>query len=451
MSDMVRLVLQVVVILAACQAIGILFARLHQPRVVGEMVAGIVLGPSLLGWLAPGVSGLIFPPQSLGYLNALSQLGLIVFMFLVGMRFDPRELRSNGYATVLISHVSVALPFVSGAFLALYLYPRFSDAGVPFAGFALFIGTALSITAFPVLARILTDRELLGSRLSHIALACAAINDVIGWCILAGIMAVLRAGHGAHSAWLALGGVVLFVLALFVAVRPLLARFETAYRARGTLGDGVLGLMLMLVLACAFCTEQLGIHLIFGAFLAGVVMPKGSAFVQHVWDRLSGVTIVLLLPLFFAFTGLRTSIGSLGRHPDAWIACGAIVLVATAGKLGGATVAARWAGLPLREAAAVGAMMNTRGLMELLILNIGLDVGVIGGQLFSMMVIMAVGTTLMTTPLLVALGQRAVRPGRADAEAGELEGLAIADVRADARSRNLNDRTKKWFRIRTVP
>ena len=399
MLNLFTLVLQIAVILAVCRVVGSLFRLFHQPRVVGEMFAGILLGPSLLGWIAPGLSAYLFPPASLGFLNALSQIGVIIFMFLVGLGINPKELKSHGHAAVLTSHVSITAPFVLATVLSLYLYPRLSDDSVSFTSFALFMGAAMSITAFPVLARILTERDLLGSRLGTIAIACAAVDDVTGWCILAYIVVLIRSAHNTTSIWLTVGGILGFALVMIYGVRRLLRRYQTIYRERGQISENLMALMLLLVLASALCTEWLGIHLLFGSFLMGAIMPKEQKFVRYVLDRFETVTVTLLLPLFFAFTGLRTNIGLVKGH-EMWMYCGLIILVATVGKLGGSMVASWLSGMPVREAAGLGTLMNTRGLMELVILNIGLDIKVISPALFSMMVLMALFTTFMTTPVL---------------------------------------------------
>ncbi|MBZ5721484.1 MAG: cation:proton antiporter [Acidobacteriia bacterium] len=399
MLNLFTLVLQIAVILAVCRLTGSLFRKMHQPRVVGEMFAGILLGPSLLGWIAPQFSAYLFPQSSLGFLNALSQVGVVIFMFLVGLGINPKELKKQGHAAILTSHVSITAPFVLAAFLSLYLYPRLSDDSVAFASFALFMGASMSITAFPVLARILAERDMLGSRLGTLAVACAAVDDVTGWCILAYIVVLIRAAHATTSIWVTLGGIVIFALVMIYGVRRLLQGYETVYRRTNGLSENMLAFMLLLVLASALCTEWLGIHLLFGSFLMGAIMPKEPKFVRYILDRFETITVTLLLPLFFAFTGLRTNIG-LVKGQEMWMYSGLIILVAVLGKLGGSMVASWLSGMPLREAAGLGTLMNTRGLMELVILNIGLDIKVISPALFSMMVMMALVTTFMTTPVL---------------------------------------------------
>ena len=399
MLDLFHLVLQIAVILVAARLVGFLFQKIHQPQVMGEMVAGILLGPSLLGWLAPGVSAALFPPASLGYLNALSQVGLVVFMFVVGLALNPSELRGYGHAAVLTSHVSIVAPFCLGGLTALYLYPRLSDDGVTFTGFALFMGAAMSITAFPVLARILTERGLLRSRMGTLAIACAAVDDVTGWCILAYIVVLVRVTHAARPAWVTIAGSLAYVLIMVFVVRRILPAFEREFRKRDRLSDNLVAVIVVLVLVSALATEWLGIHLLFGAFLMGAIMPKTPEFTHYLLNKFESVTVVLLLPLFFAFTGLRTRIG-VGSGGAIWFYSALVIVVAITGKLGGSMFAARLAGMPWREAASLGILMNTRGLMELVILNIGLDIGVISPAMFSIMVLMALVTTFMTTPLL---------------------------------------------------
>ncbi len=399
MPNLFNLVLQITVILAVCRVTGSIFRRFHQPRVVGEMFAGILLGPSLLGWIAPHFSAYLFPPASLGFLNALSQVGVVIFMFLVGLGIDPKELKHQSHSAVLVSHVSITAPFVLASLLALYLYPRLSDNSVSFTNFALFMGAAMSVTAFPVLARILIERDMMKSKLGTVAIACAAVDDVTGWCILAYIVVLIRAAHETTSIWVTLCGILLFAVIMIYMVRFLLRGFERTFHKYGEISENRMAFLILLALGSALCTERLGIHLLFGSFLMGAIMPKEPKFVRYVLDRFETVTITLLLPLFFAFTGLRTNIGLL-RSPSMWFYCGLIVLVAAAGKLGGSMAAARLSGMDWREAAGLGTLMNTRGLMGLVILDIGLDIKIISPALFSMMVVMALVTTFMATPLL---------------------------------------------------
>jgi Kef-type K+ transport system membrane component KefB len=399
MLNLPLLLVQVAVILIVARLVGLLFRKIHQPQVMGEMVAGILLGPSLLGWVAPAVTLALFPPESLGYLNALSQIGLLLFMFLVGLELDPQILRGRGHAAVVTSHVSILAPFFLGTLLALFLYPRLSDDSVPYVHFALFLGIAMSITAFPVLARILTERNLLRTPLGSLTIACAAVDDVTGWCVLAGVVILVRADDGVMPLWLTLAGSAVYIVAMLFVIRPLLGRLETIYKQRGKLSHDVMAIIFLLVLVSGLITEWLGIHALFGAFLAGAIMPKNYRFVHTLTEKLEDVAVVLLLPLFFAFTGLRTSIGLISGA-EMWFFCALIILVAIMGKFGGSTIAARVSGIPWREASALGILMNTRGLMELVVLNIGLEIGVLSPAMFTMMVIMALTTTFMTSPLL---------------------------------------------------
>jgi Kef-type K+ transport system membrane component KefB len=400
MPNLATLILQIGVVIAVSRLVAVLFQKFQQPKVMGEMFAGIMLGPSLLGWVFPHLSASIFPASSLGYLNALSQVGVVIYMFLVGVALNPKSLREHGHAAVLTSHVSIIVPFLLGAALALLLYPRFCDDSIGFTGFALFMGAAMSITAFPVLARILSDRGMVGTKLGSLAIACAAVDDVTGWCILAYIVVLVRAGgHSSTPLWLTLGGLVAFLLIMVYGARRLLRRFGVACREQGQLSENALALLMVVALASAVITEHLGLHLVFGAFLAGVVMPKGKKFVRYIHDKFETATVVVLLPLYFAFTGLRTSVRMI-QGAQMWLFCLIIILVAIAGKLGGSMVAARSAGSGWREATGLGILMNARGLMELVILNVGLDIGVISPSLYSMMVVMALVTTFMTTPLL---------------------------------------------------
>jgi K+:H+ antiporter len=399
MAGFKLLILQIGTILIVARLAGWLFGKLHQPRVVGEMLAGILLGPSLLGWLAPGISAAIFPPDSLGHLNSLSQVGLLIFMFLVGLELDLGHLRELGRAAVMTSQVSIIVPFILGSAFALYLYPRLSDPSVHFTGFALFMGAAMSVTAFPVLARILTERNMFRTRVGSVAIACAAVDDVTAWCILAGIVVIVRASSMELPVWQIVVGLAVFVLLMGFVVRPALRRLEMVYEKRGHLTQDLIAVILLVVLASGWITESLGVHALFGAFLAGVIMPRHPKLSGELSQKFEALIVVLLLPIYFALTGLRTSI-FLISGAQMWLYCAVIIVLAVIGKLGGSMLSARLNGMTWREAAAVGILMNTRGLVELVILNIGLDLGILSPPLFSIMVLMALVTTLMTTPLL---------------------------------------------------
>lgn len=393
------LIAQIGVILIVARLVGWLFHRLHQPRVVGEMMAGILLGPSLLGWLVPGVSNVLFPPDSLGALSALSQVGLLLFMFLIGLELDLKHLRELGRAAVFTSLASIIVPFIFGCLLAFYLYARLSAPSVNFTGFALFIGTAISITAFPVLARILTERNLLRSKVGALAITSAAVNDAAAWCILAAVIVLVRASTLTSPLWAILFGLGVYVLAMLVGVKRALQKLAPLYEQRGGLTHDMLAIIFLVVLVSGWITEALGVHALFGAFLVGVVMPRHTELTHALWVRIEAIIVVLLLPLYFALTGLRSSIFLISGSAN-WIICTIIIACAIVGKLGGSSLAARITGLSWREATAVGVLMNTRGMVELVILNIGLDFGIISPTLFSMMVLMALVTTFMASPLL---------------------------------------------------
>jgi Kef-type K+ transport system membrane component KefB len=396
---LVHVLIALTAVLIAGQLLGWLFRYLGQPPVMGEVVAGILLGPSLLGEVWPEAAAFILPPSLAPSLAVVSQLGVILYMFLVGLELDLGVLRRQAHTAVAISHASIVVPFLLGAALALTLYPRLASRHVGFTPFALFVGVALSITAFPVLARILTDRQMHRTPLGILALGCAATDDVTAWCLLAFVVGVAQAKLG--DALVTLGLSAAYVLFLFFVVRPLalhlLPRFEKTPMPRG-----LVGLVFAALLLSALATEAIGIHALFGAFLLGAVIPHDSVLARTFISKLEDLVTVLLLPAFFAFTGMRTRIG-LVSGMEQWLICGLIVVVATAGKVGGTLLSARLTGLGWRTAAALGLLMNTRGLMELIVLNIGLDLNVISPPLFAMMVLMAVATTMATAPLLQLL------------------------------------------------
>jgi Kef-type K+ transport system membrane component KefB len=399
-----HLLLALAAILIAARAVGAVFRRVGQPPVVGEVLAGILLGPSLLGRISPAALGFLLPPSVAPALGILAQVGVILFMFLVGLELDPGVMRNRTQATIAISHASITLPFVLGSLLALPLYPRLSTRDVPFTVFALFLGVSMSITAFPVLARILTDRGLQRTRLGVVALTCAAVDDVTAWCLLAFVVSVVRAQSASALLTVALTAA---YIGLLLALRPLVGRLVRAFDDRGV-SQSVMTVTFVALLTSALITEAIGIHAIFGAFLLGVIVPHDSRIARQLRVQLEGLVLVLLLPAFFAFTGLRTQMGLL-RGAGAWLVCGGIILVASLGKFGGSSVAARLSGLPWRDAASIGVLMNTRGLVELIVLNIGLDLRVLSPPLFAMLVVMALATTMATTPALALLQRGAVR------------------------------------------
>lgn len=392
------LLMQLIVIVAATRLMGGLFSRVAQPSVIGEMVAGILLGPSLLGMIWSASQSFLFPPSSMPALRLFSQVGVVLYMFLVGVDLDLGRLRQKAHAAVVVSHASIVVPFFLGTALCLFIYPILTPANIQFTPFALFLGIAMSITAFPVLARIIDERGLMSSYLGSTAIACAAVDDVTAWCLLAVVVAIAGAtGFGGATITIAMS--ISFIGLMLLVVRPQAARLvERAYR-RETASKPLVASVLIFAFLCALFTEVIGIHALFGAFLAGVVTPAHARLRSFLRERLETLVSVLLLPLFFAFTGLRTQIGLLADL-EGWLLCLLIICVAVAGKFGGSMFAARWTGISWKNSIGIGVLMNTRGLMELIVLNIGYDMGILSPRIFAMMVIMALVTTFMASPLL---------------------------------------------------
>jgi Kef-type K+ transport system membrane component KefB len=392
------LLLQIVVIITLSRVLMVGAKRLGQPLVIAEVVAGILLGPSFLGAIAPGAMAFLFPTSSLPLLKMLSQFGLVLFMFLVGLELDPQRMKGRAKASVAISWASIGVPFVLGTGLALAMYDRYSAPSVRLLPFVLFIGIAMSITAFPVLARILSERRLLGTRLGAVAIACAAVDDVTAWCLLALVVAVTRLDSLAGFGW-TVGLTLAFIALMLFGLRPFLKRLAQRTPVSGDLSQSAVVATLVMLLMCSGVTELIGIHALFGAFLFGVAMPKERGFASALAERFETVAVTLLLPLFFAFSGLRTQLGLLSSPTD-WGLTLLIVVLATVGKFGGSAIASKLTGVGWREAAGIGILMNTRGLVELVVLNIGYDLGVINSTVFTMFVLMALVTTFATSPLI---------------------------------------------------
>ena len=391
-------ILQLIVIITASQLCAWLFKKIGQPAVMGEIIAGILLGPSLMGALLPGASAFIFPVASLGNIQMLSQVGLILFMFVIGMELDLNVLKKRAGAALFISYFSIIIPFGLGITLSYFLYPRYAPSDIPFYAFSLFIGIAMSITAFPVLARIIRERGISGTNLGITAITAAAAGDVTAWCMLAFIIAVVRSGSMGSSAYTFIAAVI-FIGSMFFIVRPLLGKLSLKNGESPIMKRSVMAVMFIVLLLSSYCCEVIGIHALFGAFLAGIIMPEQWNFRKAFIDKIEDVALVLLLPLFFVSTGLRTQVGLLNTA-SLWYCCCWIVLVAVAGKFGGSALAARITGESTKDSLSIGALMNTRGLVELVVLNIGYDLHILSPQIFTMMVIMALATTLMTNPAL---------------------------------------------------
>jgi Kef-type K+ transport system membrane component KefB len=393
------LLLQIVAIIIVARAMGFMFEKINQPAVIGEMIAGILLGPSLLGILSPKAEAFLFPTAAMDILKMLSQLGVILFMFSVGLELDVQTLRRKAHAAVMVSHAGILMPFIFGAALALLLYPLVVlSKDVPFSAFGLFMGIAMSITAFPVLARILEERGLAKSQIGATAIACAAVDDATAWCGLAIVVAVVKSS-GMSEALLTILLTLAFVGMMLFLIRPSAGCLLRKMNSDSVPGRGQLVLIFAFVFTSALVTEAIGIHALFGAFLAGIVLSQDANLRKHLKQNIEMFTSAFLLPLFFAYTGLRTQIGLLASW-QSWLICAGIISVAIMGKFGGSTLAARLTGMSWFDSASIGALMNTRGLMELIALNIGYDLGILPPQIFAMMVLMALATTFMTSPLL---------------------------------------------------
>jgi Kef-type K+ transport system membrane component KefB len=402
------LLLQIVVILAVARLCGAAIRKAGQPAVIGEILGGILLGPSLLGWVAPPALAFLFPPASLPALGLLSQVGVLLFMFAVGLEVDLGEQAHRARTAIAVSHGGIVVPFLLGIGVALAGFEALARPGVGFVAFALFFGISLSVTAFPVLARILQERGLSRTALGQNALACAAIGDVLAWCLLALVVAIVKA-RGFADAALTVGLTAVFAAVMIGGVRRPLERIVERQFHPGGENRPLIAGMLIFAFGSATLTELIGIHALFGAFLAGALVSGRREFRAWLHDRVQPLSALILLPLFFALVGLRTKLGLLDSVAD-WVLCGGIIVVAIAGKLGGVMLAARWAGSDWREAFALGTLMNTRGLMELIVLNIGYDLGILSARVFTMLVLMALVTTVMTGPLLsLALKQK--KPG----------------------------------------
>jgi Kef-type K+ transport system membrane component KefB len=392
------LLAQIVTIIIAARLFGWVFKKIGQPAVIGEIIAGIVLGPSLIGMYFPEFSAALFPASSLQNLKLLSQIGLILFMFVVGMELDLKVLKNKAHEAVIVSHASIIIPFALGMSLSYFIYIVYAPTDVPFSSFALFMGIAMSITAFPVLARIVQDRGINKTILGAVVITCAAVDDITAWCILAALIAIVKAGSFVSSLYTILLAVV-YVFLMLKVVRPFFRRIGDLHTSRENLSKPIVAIFFITLLISSYATESIGIHALFGAFMAGVIMPENMKFRNVFIEKVEDVALVLFLPIFFVFTGLRTEIGLI-NDPFMWKITGFIILVAIAGKFIGSALAARFVGQSWKDSLTIGALMNTRGLMELVVLNIGYDLGVLSPEIFAMMVIMALVTTFMTGPAL---------------------------------------------------
>lgn len=392
------LLAQIVTIILVARIFGWVCKKIGQPTVIGEILAGIILGPSVIGMYFPEFTATLFPSESLGNLQFLSQIGLILFMFVIGMELDLNVLKNKAHDAVVISHASIIIPFTLGIGLAYYIYLNFAPEGVKFTSFGLFLGIAMSITAFPVLARIVQERGLQKTRLGTIVITCAAADDITAWCILAAVIAIVKAGSFTSALYI-IALAALYVLFMIKIVKPFLKRVGDLHNSKEKLSKPIVAIFFLTLIISAYMTEVIGIHALFGAFMAGAIMPENISFRNIFIEKVEDVSLILLLPLFFVFTGLRTEIGLL-NDPYLWKVTGGIILVAVSGKFIGSALAAKFVGQSWKDSLVIGALMNTRGLMELVVLNIGYDLGVLSPKIFAMMVIMALATTFMTGPAL---------------------------------------------------
>ncbi len=390
------LILQLIVIMVVARIMGYLFQRMQQPLVIGEIVAGLILGPSVLGVLFPNLFVTLFSEQSVYVLQQLSQLGLIFFMFIIGMELDTRAFQKSANKAFLISAAGIVIPFISGIILAYYLHRDFTDGKLPLMYFALFMGTTMSITAFPILARIVQERKMTKMPVGVMAISVAAIGDVVAWCILAIVIAIVKAG-GISNSLLTIVFSVLYILLMLFVIKPIMYRIGRVYASREAMIKPIVALVFLLILVSSLLTEVIGIHVLFGAFMAGVVMPENMNFKRVFTEKIEDLSLVVLLPLFFVSTGLRTEIGLINSG-HLWMICLLITLVAIIGKFGGTLLASRYVGLNWNHSLSLGVLMNAKGLMELIVLNIGYELGILSPEIFAMLVIMALITTAITGP-----------------------------------------------------
>ncbi|HEX2394881.1 MAG TPA: cation:proton antiporter [Bacteroidales bacterium] len=390
------LILQLVVIMVFARIMGYVFQLISQPIVVGEIIAGLILGPSVLGALFPGTFNYLFSLESVDVLHQFSQLGLIFFMFIIGMELDLQSFRKSANKAFLISAASIIIPFISGILLAFYLYPEFKSGNVDFMSFSLFMGTTMCITAFPVLARIVQERKLTKQPVGIMAITVAAIGDVVAWCILAVVIALVKAGGISHSLiTIALSAA--YVLFMFYVIKPIMHRVGQVYSSREAMVKPIVALVFLLILVSSLVTEAIGIHALFGAFMAGVIIPENLNFKRVFTEKIEDISLVILLPLFFVSIGLRTEVGLI-NNSHLWMICLIITIVAIIGKFGGTLLASRYVGLTWNHSLTLGVLMNTKGLMELIILNIGYELGILGPEIFTMLILMAITTTILTGP-----------------------------------------------------
>ena len=401
-TGIVQFLLSLTTVMITARVVGFLFEYIKQPPVVGEVIGGLLLGPSCLSYFFPNVIGFLIPPESIPFLSIIAQLGIILFMFLVGLELDLKALRKAGHSTLLISHMSILMPLVMGSGLGLMLYKGFAPVGVPFLAFSLFMGVAMSVTAFPVLARILGDFNWTQTSWGRISLASAAIDDVTAWCLLAIVVSMTQANW--QSAIMTILLAVAYIVFMFVVARPFLNRVVPLIEKFEKITRSAMAVTFGLLMLSALATEFIGIHALFGAFVFGAVIPHESRLAQELRDKLEDFIMVLFLPAFFAYTGLRTQVQLVQMSHLSILLL--ICAVAIVGKVVGSYIGGYLSGLGWKDALSIGVLMNTRGLVELIVLNLGLDLGILSPELFAMLVLMAIITTMMTSPVLRMLHWR---------------------------------------------
>lgn len=401
-----QILLQIVVILIVVQLFGQLCKRFGQQWVIGEILAGLALGPSIIGGLWPGFKGLVFPTSTLPTLQTLGDISLVLYMFSLGACLETERMLRQSRVAIVISLSGILLPLLLGSFLAYFLYADFAGPKATKLSFILMVGTAMSITAFPVLARLLTEKGMLGTKIGMLALTCAAVDDVAAWCLLALVVAIIH-DKSMFYALQTVGLTLLFIVGMLIIVRPLFALATRHIRSKQI----ITALMVIMVLLSAYCTNTIGIHPVFGAFLMGLILPRKDVLIEQVRST-EKINSLLFLPLFFVYSGLRTQIGLI--HTSAlWLICLLVLVIACLGKIVGGISGVLWVGkASWKEALSLGFLMNTRGLVELIVLNIGLDMGVLSPTIFSMLVIMALVTTMMASPLLsISRGKAKIQQG----------------------------------------
>jgi Kef-type K+ transport system membrane component KefB len=400
-NPMAILLLQIITIIIVARVVGFLFKLIKQPMVIGEIAAGIILGPSLVGLYFPEFSNFLFPAQSLGNLHFLSQIGLILFMFIVGMELDLNVIKNRASDAVIISHASIVIPFALGVGLAYFLYDKLAPSNISFLAFALFIGIAMSITAFPVLARIVQERGMTRTKIGSLVITCAAADDITAWSIFAAVIAIVKAGSLVNTVFV-IAMAIVYIFIMLKVVKPFMKKMGEIYSNKENLSKPIVAVFFVTLFISAFTSEVIGIHALFGAFMAGVIMPNNIQFRNVFIEKMEDVALVIFLPLFFVYTGLRTQIGLI-NGPELWRDFGLIISIAVAGKFVGSALAAKFVGQHWKDSLTIGALMNTRGLMELVVLNVAYDLGVLTPEIFAMLVLMALVTTFMTGPALALI------------------------------------------------